>query len=158
MPDLLYLLLIALIPGTLLELFSLYRALRVRSFLPAEGQLISFEPSHNDSGDIITSARIIYRYSAQGEEHESTRLGIHPSPARLDQLANAFRTGQKIEVFYNPATPSQSVLFKGIGPGLMLGLVGCTLLWLFFAAYFSGLFDYLTKIGILEEGGHIQDL
>jgi hypothetical protein len=71
-----------------------------------------------------------YSYEVEGQKFEGDRLRYgnesHDSRASAMEEQSLFAPGKEVQVYYDPKTPSQSVLIKGIGLswlGMVLGLM-----------------------------------
>ncbi len=82
------------------------------------------------SSDRDYTVDVRYSYEVEGQKFEGDRLRYgnesHDSRASAMEEQSLFASGKEVQVYYDPKTPSQSVLIKGIGLswlGMALGLM-----------------------------------
>ena len=82
------------------------------------------------SSDRDYTVDVRYSYEVEGQKFEGDRLRYgnesHDSRASAMEEQSRFAPGKEVQVHYDPKTPSQSVLIKGIGLswlGMALGLM-----------------------------------
>jgi hypothetical protein len=80
--------------------------------------------------DMDYTVDVRYSYEVEGQKFEGDRLRYgnesHDSRASAMEEQSLFAPGKALQVYYDPKTPSQSVLIKGIGLswlGMALGLM-----------------------------------
>ncbi len=113
---------------------------------------------HGKSGCYYTYvANIDYAYNVGGVQYSSGQLNIIGSassrdPSYIQGLVNQYPVGESVQVYYNPATPSQAVLQPGVQSGsyalvvfgLIFALVG---LFVAFKGATSYGYGYTTGYG-----------
>ncbi len=102
-----------------------------------EGQVIAatVDMSVSTDSDGMTTRRytprVVYSYTISGQQFSGDQINIgstwhYPSQARAESKL-AYQTGQRVNVYYNPENPSQTVLEPGSTRGawgtLLIGIV-----------------------------------
>jgi hypothetical protein len=100
--------------------FSILRALKARRWQPTDGTIL--ESNIERIGDAPAGAsrlryrlRVRYRYAAGGQEFPGDRLSFfdvtvrHSTHALAEAHRNRISRGNEIDVWYDPADPSQAV-------------------------------------------------
>lgn len=65
--------------------------------------------SRDSDGSTQEDARIVYSYNVGGKAFNSSRIGFI-TVGTASQLVRRYPVGQQVEVYYDPANPSSSVL------------------------------------------------
>lgn len=86
--------------------------------------------SRSSDRDRDYTVDVRYSYEVEGQRFEGDRLRYgnesHDSRASAMEEQSLFASGKEVQVYYDPKTPNQSVLIKGIGLswlGMALGLM-----------------------------------
>jgi len=104
--------------------FSILRALRARRWEPISATVLEsdIERIQDDSaegGRLRHRLRVRYSYAAGGQEFTGDRLsffgsGVHSTRTLAAAHQNRIIRGDKIDIWYDPADPSQAVNDRGI--------------------------------------------
>jgi hypothetical protein len=80
---------------------------------------------------IPDSGTIAYRYTVDGVRHTGHRISLNDYAHLLQRFAAEHKEGECVSVYYNPSSPSQSLLVPGAG-GQSFGhsVFGAILFWL----------------------------
>lgn len=96
---------------------SLIQQASTESWTPTRGSILSSQvgpnsPRRGRSKNVIVS----YRYTVAGTEYTSDRVAFSSSAISLlaPAVASGYAAGRTVDVYYNPADPSQSVLVRGL--------------------------------------------
>ena len=65
--------------------------------------------SRDSDGDVQEEARVLYSYTVNGKVYQSSRIGFI-TVGTASQLVQRYPIGKPVDVFYDPANPSSSVL------------------------------------------------
>ncbi len=110
--------------------FQLRQGLKTNGWPATVGSMIASEVYYGPGTDRDYTVNVRYSYEVNGQKFESDRLRYgnksyeHWSSAKDEQLL--FTPGKEVQVYYDPISPHQSVLIKGIGYSwlaLALGLM-----------------------------------
>jgi hypothetical protein len=107
-----------------------------RDWPSAGGQVtiatVETKVEHDEDGTTTKySPRVVYTYSVSGQQYTSDQVVVgarrwHTSQARAEAKL-AYRSGQRVTVYYNPDKPAQAVLEAGATRGawgtLLIGIV-----------------------------------
>jgi Protein of unknown function (DUF3592) len=78
--------------------------------------------SHSSDGSISKTAALNYAYSVDGKSYQGDRVRVELATSPSD--AERYPKGTQVTVFYNPATPGDSVLEQGGAGSWLTGLIG----------------------------------
>jgi hypothetical protein len=109
-----------------------WRASQSDQWPHAHGNVVNATIEPVVSADLSENAgydpRVMYAYEVAGKTYQGSRLRFGPGFLRTQMTAEwktlDYRPGRTIEVYYNPARPSDSVLEPGVHAGLALSLGG----------------------------------
>ena len=85
-----------------------------------------YETNRSPSSGGVTAtykADVSYRYQVNGKDYSSstiTLLDVSSTLGRAQSIVDQYPDKSKVQVFYNPADPSESVLEPGNPPGLFV--------------------------------------
>ncbi len=107
--------------GCFYSAWESYRASAVTLSWPqTDGTVVGSTSDYRVPRDGATyyTVTISYKYNIEGKEYENSRWGMRSglsaaTKEETQQLLNKYRPGTSIEVFYDPANPSHSVLLPG---------------------------------------------
>jgi hypothetical protein len=124
--------LIFVIIGWLLARFALKmtaKAQQSRLWPSTEGEISHaatlYETSRSPSGGLSATykADIAYRYQVNGKDYSSSTislLDVSSTAGQAQSIVDRYPDKSKVQVFYNPDDPSDSVLEPGTSTGLVL--------------------------------------
>jgi len=110
-----------------------------KNWPPADGTISSSSVSqHKSSSKDSTTyhAEVYYKYSVNGTNYSNNQVTFGDygsgSPGHAQKIVNRYPAGKTVTVYYNPATPEESVLEPGVvwfvrvmlGAGIVFALVG----------------------------------
>ena len=121
--------------------FEIREGLKTQDWIAASGKILSSEVVSGRSGrpgampksggGRSYSVAIRYRYEVSGTTFEGDRVSFgnqsFKKRHKAQKLKDQYPRGKEVEVFYDPATASSSVLQKGIGLSWVAVLVGALL-------------------------------
>lgn len=111
--------------------FQLRQGMKTNGWPATAGTMIASEVDDDPTMDHDYTINVRYTYEVNGQKFEGDRLRYGNksyrswASAKDEQLL--FLPGREVQVYYDPTTPHQSVLIKGIGFSwfaLALGLMG----------------------------------
>ena len=87
--------------------------------VPGVVEATTAKPWQDSKGVTKYFGRVTYRYSVGGRDYTSDLTDLGPGLKRADQWAaladvSAYRPGEKVSVYYDPADPGDAVIEKGI--------------------------------------------
>ena len=104
--------------------FSILRALKARRWEPISATVLAsdiegIQDNSAEGGKLRHRLRVRYSYAAGGQEFTGDRLsffgsGVHSTRTLAAAHRNRIIRGDKIDIWYNPADPSQAVNDRGI--------------------------------------------
>ena len=108
--------------------YLFFKGLSTNHWLATRGKIIRSETQPVDSmeGPQQHRIQIEYQYIVDGVEYVSNRIsyrGHRSSRKSVAALAEQFRPGREVDVFYNPRSHNQAVLIPGSPPELVLCLL-----------------------------------
>lgn len=110
---------------------TLYDAARMVSWPETPGTLLQAQLvtnlSHSNKSSTTYGVKAEYRYNVDGRNYRSSRAAIGEISDNVgnfqqtlgNRLQNAYRTGQTVSVWYDPANPEDAVLNRDIRWGLL---------------------------------------
>ena len=102
-------------------------AVRSSSWPSVSGTVLSSQVVSKPSGrGVAYSPAIRYRYSVGGADHEGTRvwvIGDGISQGSVEAIVAKFPAGSTVPVFYDPSTPTRTVLVPGVSRDMALQAV-----------------------------------
>ena len=113
------------------DIFLAYSAVRqclAYSYASADGTVVStkIESSSDSEGGTTYTPQVHYTYSVNGRQFQADRISylfVSSSHQAAQNVVDRFPAGQALTVYYNPASPGDSVLVRGIdGMHLFVGL------------------------------------
>jgi len=90
---------------------------------------------YNDEGTIRFAPEVDYEYQVAGDTHKSSVIRPEVFISFLDEeeakrFLQKYAVGNKVQVFYDPATPTKAVIEPRAAPVLhfvtMMGVISCT--------------------------------
>lgn len=131
--------------GVALVLFgisSLKEAIASKNWPVAPGQVQSTRPQRDTSSRKYNPTyhyAVTYRYEVEGTVYSNDRYSLGDGPTASKRFQNQgeaiaaarkdYPVGQAIDIYYDPAEPSSSVIKPGVGFGTLVPLViGCIFL------------------------------
>lgn len=93
--------------------------------------LLQTQTAPTQGSEVTVKADISYRYKVNGRNYSSSQISLldfsSSSSARARTIVSRYPDNSKVDVYYNPADPSEAVLEPGASTGLrILYLVGVT--------------------------------
>jgi hypothetical protein len=97
-----------------------YRGLSSLNWPSVQGRVVSshYSETQGSKGDPHYEAEIKYTYEISGSTYTNDDLGFmrYPGDDVVKQLVTKHPTGVPITVYYNPSTPTKSIVIPGLGP------------------------------------------
>jgi hypothetical protein len=98
-----------------------YEGQKTFSWPSVTGEIQTREKGSSSTPKSGTShwVKLTYQYAVNGTPYVSDRIGISKNAftsnfhGRLSKRSYSYKVGNKINVFYNPVTPSESVIIQG---------------------------------------------
>ena len=123
------------------ETFRFIKGMRAASWPNTNGKILNSNLLERwGSEDMEYEARITYSYSALGKNYESNNLyfGLLSPTSKWPSkyLVQKYKKPENVKIYYNPNSPSESVLIVGINV-IQLHTFIILLIYGLFAAYFA---------------------
>ena len=116
---------------------SSYRRTRITQSWPSTEGTVSATNirRYNDEGTIRFAPEVDYEYQVAGQTHKSSQIRPEVFISFLDEdeakrFLQKYAAGNKVQVFYDPATPTKAVIEPAAAPVLhlvtLMGALSCT--------------------------------
>ena len=119
-----------LVAGLLLMRKRLIMGLRSQSWPATNGVVISaervFSGTSVEDGEPTYNVKVEYSYMVDGREYHGDLIEPLPSLKSVEQAARVvdrYPPGAEVEIFFDPADPSQSLLVQGLDGVMKIFLV-----------------------------------
>ena len=101
------------------EILSIARASAGWPHAPGTVQLSELQREEQRDGSLMYRAHVVYTYRVDGRDYVGERLrfgseaSLSPVRDRAEQRVAVYRPGMPVTVYYDPASPAESVLEPG---------------------------------------------
>lgn len=108
--------------------YSAFRQCWTYTYSSTQGTVAStkIESNSDSEGGTTYTPQVQYTYTVNGRQFQADRINfllVSSSHKAAENVVNHFPAGQPVTVYYNPASPGDSVLLRGIdGMGLFMAM------------------------------------